>query len=156
MPKHKVAGFTLVELLVVIAIIGVLATIAVTGLSGARQKARDTKRIADVRQIFISLELHNNDYNGYPVELSPVTLGQGDYSALCESGFKDECDSDEIVFQGLVPSAPTPVDGSCSTGDNDYSYETPGGGEFVITFCLGGSVGDFAAGTHTASPSGIQ
>ena len=68
-------SFTLIELLVVIAIIGLLSTIAVVALNGARQKSRDTKRIADVRQIFISLELYNNDYDGYPEALTPVTLG---------------------------------------------------------------------------------
>lgn len=34
-------GFTLIELLVVIAIIGILSTIAMTSLSGARKKAKD-------------------------------------------------------------------------------------------------------------------
>jgi len=156
MPKNRVAGFTLIELLVVIAIIGLLATIAVTGLSAARQKARDTKRIADVRSVFVALELYNNDYDGYPAAPSPVTLGEGNYRALCEAGFRAVCDPGETVFHGLVPTAPLPIDGSCSVDDNSYSYETPGGGEFVITFCLGGSVGDFEAGIHTASPSGIE
>ncbi|MDD4607349.1 MAG: type II secretion system protein [Patescibacteria group bacterium] len=51
-------GFTLVELLVVIAIIGILATVAVTSLNGAREQARDAKRISDVRQMSTALELH--------------------------------------------------------------------------------------------------
>ncbi|MFA7169533.1 MAG: type II secretion system protein [Candidatus Paceibacterota bacterium] len=34
-------GFTLIELLVVIAIIGILSTIAMTSLNGARKKAKD-------------------------------------------------------------------------------------------------------------------
>jgi prepilin-type N-terminal cleavage/methylation domain-containing protein len=37
-------AFTLVELLVVIAIIGLLSTVAVVSLAGARSKARDVKR----------------------------------------------------------------------------------------------------------------
>lgn len=149
-------AFTLVELLVVIAIIGILSSIAVLAISNAREKARNVKRVADVRQVLMSLELYNNDYNGYPVELTPVALGDGAYSSLCASGFKTVCDPGEDVFQGIIPTAPTPADGSCSQADNDYSYSTPGGGEFQIEFCLGEAVGDLVAGIHTASPSGIE
>jgi prepilin-type N-terminal cleavage/methylation domain-containing protein len=59
-------GFTLVELLVVIAIIGLLSTVAVVSLSSARAKARDTKRLADMRQIMTALELYKDINGTYP------------------------------------------------------------------------------------------
>jgi len=149
-------AFTLVELLVVIAIIGVLSSIAVLAISNARQKARDVKRVADIRQITMSLELYNNDHNGYPPATTPVVLGDGAYNSLCMGGFKTQCSVGEDVFQGIVPSAPTPWDGDCLEAENEYMYSTPGGGEFQIEFCLGAAVGDFVAGMHTASPSGIE
>ena len=62
--KKLKSGFTLIELLVVIAIIGILASIVVASLNSARMKARDTRRIADLRQIQIALELYY-DANGY-------------------------------------------------------------------------------------------
>lgn len=53
-------------MLVVVAIIGLLSSVVVIGVGGARQKARDTKRIADLRQIQTYLEA-NYAVGGYPV-----------------------------------------------------------------------------------------
>ncbi|OGM05199.1 hypothetical protein A2125_01705 [Candidatus Woesebacteria bacterium GWB1_43_5] len=60
------AGFTLVELLVVISIIGVLLGLAVFGLTGARESARDTKRKSDLEAIRSGLELFKADCKKYP------------------------------------------------------------------------------------------
>lgn len=49
-------GFTLIELLVVISIIGLLSTIAITSLNGARAKARDARRISNLDQISLALK----------------------------------------------------------------------------------------------------
>src|SRR3989344_5186394 len=58
-------GFTLIELLVVIAIIGILATVALVSLNSARIKARDSKRLADIRQVALALEFCYNDDGKY-------------------------------------------------------------------------------------------
>lgn len=60
-------GFTLIELLVVIAIIGILSTIAMTSLNGARAKARDTRRYSDMNEIKTAIEMYAADHDGqYP------------------------------------------------------------------------------------------
>ena len=64
---NKEKGFTLVELLVVIAIIGVLATLLLLQLGGARAKARDGKRISDISQLRVAIEQYFDDNSGtYP------------------------------------------------------------------------------------------
>ncbi len=59
-------GFTLIEPLVVIAIISILASTVIIGLSSTRRLARDSRRIADVRQIQSALELYFNKCFVYP------------------------------------------------------------------------------------------
>lgn len=60
-------GFTLIELLVVIAIIGLLATIVTVSVNSARIKARDTKRIADLKQLSSALALYYDTTGHYPI-----------------------------------------------------------------------------------------
>ncbi|MDP3645698.1 MAG: prepilin-type N-terminal cleavage/methylation domain-containing protein [bacterium] len=73
--KKSSKGFTLIELLVVIAIIGLLASIVLASLNGARKKSRDARRQADLSQLATSLELYANDSNGtYPVQTSQGAL----------------------------------------------------------------------------------
>lgn len=65
--KSRVSGFTLIELLVVIAIIGVLSSVVMVSINNSRAKARDVKRIADIRQLVNALELYYSANNSYPM-----------------------------------------------------------------------------------------
>lgn len=59
-------GFTLIELLVVIAIIGILSSIVLASLNSARKKGRDARRVSDVKQIQLALELYYDAHSNYP------------------------------------------------------------------------------------------
>ena len=70
--KNK-KGFTLIELLVVVAILGLLATIVAVSLTSARARARDARRVSDVRQIELALELYYAANQEYPTSTTAFT-----------------------------------------------------------------------------------
>jgi general secretion pathway protein G len=152
--RTNTKGFTLIELLVVIAIIGLLSTLAVIALNSARQKSRDSKRVADVKQIQTALELYFADFNGYPAANSLVLGGATNSDTLCSGGFTGTCTG--TTYMGLVPDAPNPVDGTCTAAQNDYTYTSTSATAYSLAFCTGAAVGDLTVGVHTASQNGIQ
>lgn len=74
-------GFTLIELLVVIAIIGLLSSVILASLGGARAKGRDARRIADIRQLQMALELYYDTNNKYPQHITSALLVTPGYIA---------------------------------------------------------------------------
>lgn len=59
-------GFTLIELLVVISIIGVLASVVLVSLGGARERGEDAATKATFKEIQKALELFQIDNGSYP------------------------------------------------------------------------------------------
>lgn len=114
MKKNK--GFTLIELLVVIAIIGILASVVLASLSSARRKSRDARRIADIKQIQLALELYfdANPTTGYPLTIAALT-------------------------PTYLPVTPAPPAG---TGATAYGYAALGTGTSCTSYHLGVSLED--------------
>lgn len=115
----KQKGFTLIELLVVIAIIGLLSTLAVVALNSARSKARDAKRVSDIKQIQTSLELYYADNSGYPYNATaPLPLGGSSATCVDSGGFKASgCTN---AYMPVVPIQS--ATGLRSGADTDYDY----------------------------------
>jgi len=106
-------AFTLVELLVVIAIIALLTAIIISNLASSRAKARDAKRVSDLGNIQLALELYFDRCKQYPNTIS------GDLT-----GIHNNCPTDSggnplvtlATYISQIPSTP-------STGSADvYSY----------------------------------
>lgn len=71
--KRFSTGFTLVELLITVAIVGILSAVVLTSMAGARNKAKDGRRISDIKQIQLALELYYDVNHAYPKD--PTGLG---------------------------------------------------------------------------------
>jgi prepilin-type N-terminal cleavage/methylation domain-containing protein/prepilin-type processing-associated H-X9-DG protein len=59
------AGFTLIELLVVIAIISILAAILFPVFAQAREKARQTACLSNMKQLGLALQMYTQDYDEF-------------------------------------------------------------------------------------------
>lgn len=94
--KKTKSGFTLIELLVVIAIIGVLATIVLASLNGARRKSRDARRVTDLKQIGLAIQLYLDGAGA-----GEVPLG---INATCAVGA--EYGLEALVTDGYIPTIP--------------------------------------------------
>lgn len=98
----RTRGFTLIELLTVIAIIGILSSIVIANLVVARQKARDAKRLTDIKNIQLSLEEFYNANLYYPRNIYTDALFHSsafmqtvpydpNSSTVCTTGAQSSC-----------------------------------------------------------------
>lgn len=101
------AGFTLIELLVVVVIIGLLATLILASTQSALIKARDVRRISDLRQIQLALAFYYDK-------------GQNFMGAAGQDAWGDNLTENTLVYEleksGYIKPVPN------DPGLNKYEY----------------------------------
>ncbi len=135
MKKMVTPGFTLIELLVVIAIIGILASIVLVSLNGARAKARDARRRADLKTLQTALELYYSDNNAYPSTGSVWYSSEPGDAAPNNSG--NWIPGLAPTYMSNLPRSPGgPVIAACGGGwKNSYLYRSDGINYKLLAHC---------------------
>ncbi|MEK7150983.1 MAG: type II secretion system protein [Patescibacteria group bacterium] len=156
--RSKTKGFTLIELLVVIAIIGVLVSIILANIRNVRAKARDVKRLANVKQIQTALALYYADFGQYPSGQSDGVNGQGppncggwDCSTVNGVGVWGEVFIPALTsnYISKVPIDPVNVgcaDGVLCPGSSNYYYRYLGHFSGAINGAVSGPCASVANG----------
>lgn len=136
---YRQAGFTLIELLVVIAVIGVLATVLIVVIDPVKQlqRARDTKRKADVAKIQQALEMYRSDTGGYP-----------DATSLQNCGDSVDLQNNGVKYLTGVPCDPTTNSAYLYTPDSNTPPIS-----YTIVACLENSSDSQADKTKDSSCS---
>lgn len=134
---QKSRGFTLIELLVVVAIIGLLSSVILASLNGARKKGRDARRLSDLKQLQVAMELYYSEQAtpAYPTSIAalvPVDIPvepkdpstNASYSYALRSGGQFYC------LGAMLESLPLPIS-SCNTGAAGLNGSAPAGNYVV-------------------------
>lgn len=151
--KRSVTGFTIVELLIVIVVIAILAAISVVAFTGVQARARDSGRIAKVKDLAKALELYKVDNGRYPAILD----GHG-VETSCGSQTENwgQCDRMKHLTDAVDPYIkidPTSLS-NATQGNYYYFYNSSaanGNQTYGLMVYLEGNGGQSDGGYHTSA-----
>lgn len=115
-------GFTLIELLVVIAIIGTLASVVMISMNDMRGRARDDRRVTDMKAFRDALAMYQTQYTTYPSEPDGAPITGTDTL------------SQALITEKLLAG---PMKDPLSTDPYVYTYQSlADDSSYIIKFCL--------------------
>ena len=98
---QKSNAFTIVELLIVIVVIAILAAISIVAYNGIQQRARDSERQTELRNVEKALELYKIDNNEYP------SCGSDNSTAVSSCNVSSLALKLVPTYIASIPSAPS-------------------------------------------------
>jgi Tfp pilus assembly protein PilE len=122
--NKKSGGVIVVVIAVLLILVPLLSTLAVVSLNNARMKARDAKRISDIKQVQIGLEMYYGKHKKYPDNL--IDLKADDFKLFNE----------------------IPVDPKEKT---EYQYIKQGDNGYLLCFNLEGEAAGYEEGMNCVS-----
>ena len=143
-------AFTPIELLFVFLVLGLLILISIIFLNSSRLKARDAKRLVDIRRIQTSLEFYNLEYDSYPITKKSIVIGKNPYNKVCDEksgsivSLQTQCSKE---FMSLIPTDPI--------SSKAYIYKADKNG-FTIIFKTEGDTVLGRAGTYFAHSNSVD
>jgi general secretion pathway protein G len=120
-------GFTLIELLVVISIIGVLSGMVLVAMTGFREKARNARRVSDIRQIRTAIEMYAAERGSYPNTSGQIVCLGVPSAEECWGGGPRGNDSVNNALAPYLAQIPRdPLYGASGWVYGTYVYASPG------------------------------
>jgi prepilin-type N-terminal cleavage/methylation domain-containing protein len=179
--RERISAFTLIELLVVIAIIAILASIALPVFSSVQERGKQTKDMANGKQIALALKQFASDHDGsfpnkkpgadynaaVPLDatntsndafwwLFPTYLTSEDIFVVPNSGWATTADNRLDAVQGTQSLVPP---GTLTAGENAYAYVTALSDTANAQFPLVGDAGipgSFTTDNHFTNVKGTK
>ena len=107
-------GFTLLELIVSMAIIGLLASFVLSAIYTAREKARDTDRLAELRELQAAIEFTYSRDGSYPISHWSCSHNSNWETGVLATTINE--------YMNQMPTDPINGGGGRSANGSDYNY----------------------------------
>lgn len=133
---NRKRGFTLIELLVVISIIALLSSVVLSSLSTARARARDAKRLSELKQIATALYLAADKNGGTYPSSGGVARCLGTTGTCWGGNFSGLASLNTAVSEYMTSIPVDPLSSSRASKGDRYVYSDSTSN--IAQYCNGG------------------